>query len=175
MPGICTSRNRRSGGSFVIAARASPPSAKAPPTSRSGSRARSSRRRLRAGGSSSTTNVRILVMSPPRDSDGHGHARPRAVREAQPRFLSIERSEASSHVFESEAAPILAPGLRKSDSVVADDELERARAPLRTEKDGPRFGFSEEAVLDGVLDQRLQEESGNGGGQGLRSYVPLDP
>src|SRR5262249_13217957 len=178
MPGICTSRKTRSGRCSSINRTASTPSCASPTSSTPPTRERNARSRSRASFSSSTTSVRMppavtrrlrranlsevgrsrgLLHREPQPHDG---AASRAALDLGQVIRPVQALEARSQVAQPDAARIdlREHRLRHAEPVVADRQREELAVHVRVDRHRADAALARQAVLDGVLDQRLQDE-----------------
>src|SRR6266536_1739327 len=169
-PGICTSRNTTSGCRRSIVVSASMPLPAWPSTSTPPiwpSRYPSS---SRASCSSSTSTARKSILrryplgQPEfRNLDARAGALPGHAGELQVVVRPVDRAQALVDVAETDAAAhgLLQTLLGHPEPVVVDRDHRVSFGDARADGDAPSTHLTREAVLDRILDERLQQHAGH--------------
>src|ERR1041384_2821983 len=170
--GICTSRRRTSGAVSATRATASRPSQASPTTSRSGWRAMSCRsaRRPRGSSSASTTRKRSVIGGLGVGRVGRvgrvadrqrERCRGSAVGggELEVAAVAMEAVEALARVAQAHAGCVgEREGRREARAVVGDGEAQLVAVARGGDVETAGAGAARDSVLEGVFDQRLEDE-----------------
>src|SRR5258708_1850367 len=173
MPGICTSRNIRSGLLSRTAITASGPLACSPTTSMSRSLCSISRTRRRASRSSSTISARIAPPSSTGSTRGlisgcvHGmewhfqrndrSAFP-SIAQLQNMILAVQPRQPRPRI--GQADPVFSVR-RETRSIVSNLYTQSAAVPFARNPDAPRLDFYSDSMPDGILHNGLQDQVGH--------------
>src|SRR5436190_22206274 len=167
-PGIWTSRNTRSGCSLSIVVSASTPLPAWPITSMpptcpsrypSSSRASCSSSTRTAFNSMSPSRGHPFGKGHERDLDDRQRAASRLARQLDPAAGAVDRPQPLVDVAQADAAAagLLEALLRHAEAVVVDLDDGAAVARRRADRDAPAANLARQAVLDRILDERLQD------------------
>src|ERR1041385_7098574 len=156
--GICTSRKIRSGDKARMDSTAFVPLSHSPTISTSGSAARQRLRRSRASCTSSIISVRIIPFTfrfAERKTDADGHAATRKTAQVEGLSVAIQMFQALARIDQADAVAVWL--FVHSQAVVGDLDEQFAVQTPGVNFDVSAFRSRRDAVLDCVLDERLEE------------------
>src|SRR5579864_4075846 len=174
-PGICTSRKTRSGFSVTRARTASRPSRHSPTTTMSACGAKSCRMPRRASGSSSTINARISPTGGLQETEGDTHRRPgsatRRTLEHEGCARAVQGGEPLPRIREAHA--LRAGALGRPRPIISHGQHQLVFFSPRLDPQQRGLDPPRQAVPDGVLHQRLENEVRDGGAAEVVGYPDL--